>query len=402
MWRGRLLQCVKSTTPTATPTAEATTATTTTTAAATSVPGTPAPTPIPSVKGTVLESKPLREFAPLRIQKWQTHCLSASQKEIFPQFLLYHGAQLGPRPLIILDHTTTDTEDAMKAVKKYEPLLSQLSWDYGAVYVPLQVKYNDTPHDLLNYSCQQISAVMDVLDVRWTHFLTYSYGCLVAARMAASVEYPHRIGTLTSLDTPLVTRELLVNMERREEIAKAEGDVNVPETELAFAKETLLSSLESPLPCPAAAADKAVYEECLFHPASIFHSGGLIRKESRYVPVKHLAEMRHPMQLIVPAANSITDTAVHKEFFGLRRPVVVKGCQRHEELFASESAKELAAALDTWLHRFELDAFIAKRYEQAAKEMSELMKSSTPGTTPTESVKGAGEPRKKKEKKKKA
>ncbi|ORC87790.1 uncharacterized protein TM35_000201990 [Trypanosoma theileri] len=398
MRRGRLLQCVKGTTPSSTSTITATVSN----VAAASVPTTPAPTVNPSVKSTVLESKPHRAFLPLRIQTWQTHSLSASQKEILPQFLLYHGTHLGPRPLIILDHTTKDTEDAMKAVKKYEPLLSQLSWDYGAVYIPLQVKYDDAPQDLLNYSCQQISAVMDAIDVRWTHFLTYSYGCLVAARMAASLEYPHRIGTLTSLDTPLITRELVLNMERREEIAKAERDVNVPEADLAFAKHTLLSSLESPLPCPATVADKALYEEYLFHPASIFHADGLIRRESRYVPVKHLADMRHPMQLVVPAANSVSDAGVHKEFFGLRRPVVVKGCQKHEDLFGNESAKELAAAMDTWLHRFEPDAFIAKRYEQAAKEMAELMKSSTPGTTQTETVKGAGEPRKKKEKKKKA
>ncbi|KEG09977.1 hypothetical protein DQ04_04351000, partial [Trypanosoma grayi] len=188
--------------------------------------------------------KPRRAFAPLRIHPWQAQCLGTSRSELLPQGVLYHGTHLGPRPLIILDHTTKSAAEAEEAAKKYEALLSELAWGHGAVYVPLHVDYAGATRDVLDHSCRQVCAVMDALDVRWTHFLAYSYGCLVAARMAASEEFPHRLGTFTSLDTPLVTREQLNNTQRREDIAKAEKDVNVPEADLAFAKHTLLGSLE--------------------------------------------------------------------------------------------------------------------------------------------------------------
>lgn len=369
--------------------------------AASAVTAPPSSAAIESETETRTAHKPRRGFASLRVQPWQAFCLGVSRDQLLPQPLLYHGTHLGPRPLIILDHTTKNTTEAEFAVKKYEALLSQISWRYGAVYIPLYVDFLNTAEDWIGYSCQQVCAVMDVLDVRWTHFLTYSYGCLVAARLAASEEFPHRIGTFISLDTPLVTRELVRNMERREEIAKAERDVNVPEADLSFAKDSLLSSLEEPLPCPTE-ADKKLYHEFLFHPESIFHADGLVRREERYVPVKRLADIRHPMQLVVPASNAVSDVTTHKEFFGLRRPVVLKGCQRHEELFSEEGAKELAGSLETWMLRFEPDAYIAKRYEQAAKEMSQMMTNSTQVTAPVSSTAGGEQRKKKKEKKKKA
>ncbi|RNF00397.1 hypothetical protein TraAM80_07744 [Trypanosoma rangeli] len=364
-----------------------------------------APPPLMKEAGNVAgvaaaAEKPRRAFAPLRIHPWQRGCLEASRDQLLPQTLLYHGTHLGPRPLIILDHTTKSPAEAAAAAQKYEAVLSQLSWEYGAVYIPLQVDYSETTKGLIEHTCQQVCAVMDVLDVRWTHFLTHSYGCLVAAYMAASEAFPHRIGTFISLDTPLVTRALVQNMQQREEIAKAERNVNVPEADLSFAKHSLLSSLEGPLPCPAE-SDTGLYNDYLFNPAGIFHADGLVRCEERYVPVKHLAEVRHPMQLVVPAGNTVADVAVHKEFFGLRRPVVLKGCQCHEELFHDEGAKELAKVLETWLQRFEPDAYLAKRYEQAAREMSQLMMSSVPASVKADGAEGGGEQRKKKKEKKK-
>ncbi|CBH12921.1 hypothetical protein, conserved [Trypanosoma brucei gambiense DAL972] len=348
--------------------------------------------------GPEVAHKQHASFTPFSIQPWQARCVGASRRKLLPQMLMYHGARLGPRPLIILDHSTKGEAGVAEAARKYESILSQLSWDYGAVYIPLHAQCTDSSKDLLEQSCQRICAVMDALDVRWTHFLTYSYGALVAVRMASSQEFPHRVGTLMSLDTPLVTREFLRNMEQREDIAKAERDINVPEDGLAFAKQALLSSLEGPLPCPAA-EDESLYRDYLFDPNRIFGAGGLVRDESRYVPLKSLLGVRHPVQLIVPSANPLSDAAAHSEVFGHRRPAVVKCCQRHEDLFKESAAKEVAGVLGAWMRRFEPDCFISKRYEQAANEMGQLMLS-TAQVSSESAGKGGGEPRKKKEKKK--
>lgn len=447
--------------------------------------------------------------------------------------LLYYGSKLGPRPLVILDHSlplparsaaavTAEAKDGdvkgntaavlralgqpdelvMQSARKYEPILEQLNWDHGVVYIPLHVSVpppsknrTSTSGDseraapggeesLLELSCRQVVAVLDVLDIHWTHFLTYSYGTLVAARMAASRSVPHRLGSFLSLDTPLVTRAMVRNAALREELATAADDVNVPLREVAFAQEMLKEGQEEePLPCPvvllaeaalqtseegcrrsvgvdelvaAARSDREVYTRYLFHPEvgekegeggakkKVFARDGSVREETRHTPLHALAEMRHPFQLLVPSSGPpLSDVLTHREFFGLRRPAVIKAARSHAELFgycfgkaekpagrrepslaaAEESkdgkaperthqkdvadrevaaasgadgcvdhagasstpilaagtaaTKEVADVICTWLNRFEQDAVLKRRYEQAARDMLHVMASST-------------------------
>lgn len=321
-----------------------------------------------------------------------------------PTTVLYHGDQLGPRPLVILDHSvarpagsaSAAADACTEAAEKYEALLASLAWDHGAVYVPLPVSVGEV--SVMEQSCRHVSAVLDALDVRWSHFLGHSYGALVAARMAASTAHPHRIGSLLLLDTPLVTEPLVRNTRQREELAKARQDVNVPPAELSFAIESLKAALEAPLPHPAG-ADKRLYEDYLFAPATLFREDGLVRDEHRYVPVRHLAQIHHPLQLLAPAKQPVADVAIHKEFFNLRRPATIKTAESHEDLFSTKCAAEVADVVRAWMQRFEPDVVMKRRFEQAAKEMSQLMGSSTPsgekGDAGTEK-----KPEKKKEKKK--
>lgn len=374
------------------------------------------PTAPPKPTATVKASTP---FRPYRFRAWQvltTHSTGWSDDapSVLPPVVYYHGERLGPRPLLILDHTvpppataTTAAPDhdpgAETAVTKFEAMLSQLSWSHGAVYVPLHVSFGEP--DVLDTACRSVCAVLDALDVHWTHFLTHSFGTLVAARMASSNTYPHRIGTFLSLDTPLVTRRLVENHAARRELAKAEVDVNVPAAELAFARESLLQALEDPLPCPAPKADSAVYETVLFDPKAVYDRGGLVRREERYIPLDRLAGLAHPWQLIVPTSNPVSEATVHKDFFGLRRPAVVKAADNHEALFSPEAAGEVGDIVRTWMNRFEPDEVIRRRYDQVAKEMTQLMGGGTSGAGASAgagaTAAAGGKSGKKKEKKKK-
>lgn len=500
--------------------------------------------------------------------------------------LLYHGTRLGPRPLIILDHsvpftaeaaelrrtalllaqartvgkegedgsTTTMMTDgdsgfdgaavkrntaaalaamsgggggvsdaALRSAQKYESMLSHLRWEHGVVYIPMHVPVtsgggggtnsdNSNEESLLQVSCRQVIAVLDALSIEWAHFLTYGYGTLVAGRLAASALYPHRIGSFLSLDTPLVTAAMMRNGRLREELAAASEDVNVPAAELAFAADMLCnteeeesggdgsSGREGPLPCPAsvlaqqltaataatvvgggggspsspspaatavytadlAANDTAVYGGHLFDPSAIFRRGGIERDESRYTPLRALASVQHPFQLIVPSGagaggGAVSDVSIHKEVFGIRRPAVIKTAPAHACLFgfpppppmvkpaaaaascsggeakgskkggkkdvdgavaaaapaaffADAASKEVADTVAAWLNRFEPDVVLARRYEQAAKEMTKLMGSPAGGGEGVDAATGGKKDKKggtagkkeKKEKKKKA
>lgn len=371
-----------------------------------STPATPPPPPSPPAKGagkkTGPSTTPWRTFT---FKPWQLLTVEdAEARATMPKTVLHHGEQLGPRPLIILDHSVTASEKpsvvveaSFEASKKFEAIISSLAWDHGAIYVPLPVSLGEK--NVMETSCRQVCAVLDALNVQWSHVLSHSYGALVAARMAASTAHPHRIGSLLLLDTPLVTEKLVQNTRQREDIAKAQKDVNVPQAELFFAIDSLKSDLETMLPCPAA-ADTNLYENYLFSAKDIFREEGLVRDEHRYVPVRHLAGVHHPLQLLVPAKEPVTDVAVHKEFFALRRPAVVKGAENHEDLFSSKCAGEVADVVRGWMQRFEQDVVLRRRFEQAAKEMNQLMGSASPSEK--DDKVGGKTTEKKKEKKKKS
>ncbi|KAK7195068.1 Alpha/beta hydrolase family [Novymonas esmeraldas] len=370
--------------------------------------GAPPPPPPPSPPGQGHRKKvnSVTAWRTLSFKPWQLRAVhSAELRSSMPAWVLYHGEQLGPRPLVVLDHslpplgqsTSAAVDACEQASKKYEAMLSSLAWEYGAVFIPLPVSIGEA--NVMEESCHHVCAVLDALDVQWSHVLAHSYGALVAARMAASTAHPHRVGTVLLLDTPLVTESLVRNMRQREDIAKARGDVNVPSAELNFAIESLKSALEPTLPL-VDAADKALYENYLFSPDSLFREGGLVRVEDRYVPVRHLAQVHHPLQLLVPTQHPVVDFAIHKELFGLRRPATIKTAETHEDLFSEKCAGEVADVVRAWMQRFEPDVVIRRRFEQAAKEMGQLMGSDT---SSGEKSDGGAEKKveKKKEKKKK-
>lgn len=225
------------------------------------------------------------------------------------------------------------TQKEPRGMRKYEPLLAQLQWEHGAIYIPLPVparvlsssnensitnttnnNNNEEEKDAnasnethsfnaISASCERVRMVLDMLDIRWTHFLTYSYGALVAARMAATPvssssmlfprsplappvaasssssttstteplvsPYAHRVGTILLLDTPLVTQAFVDNFFRRQEWYLGAQDGNVPSSALQTLKQQIQTHLEGPLPTPCA-ADKTFYERYLFAPHFTF------------------------------------------------------------------------------------------------------------------------------------
>lgn len=265
-----------------------------------------------------------------------------------PSHVYVFGTKIGPRPLVILDQSqpvedVRGWEEALEEEKllptgmqKYEPLLSQLQWEHGVIYIPLPVpshllssipreerenkeelkkqeqeeeeekkKDNQSENgnvekgewkatgkmveeDIIGASCERVRMTMDMLGIRWTHFLGYSFGALVAARMAASPilptstpfplstfaaapssTYAHRIGTILLLDTPLVTNDLLDNIHRRRVLYFGALDFNLPPRVLEAMKEMVYENLEPPLPTPCL-ADRALYKEYLFDPKYTF------------------------------------------------------------------------------------------------------------------------------------
>lgn len=402
----------------------------------------------PSAASSSVESerpdKPSEHFKPYYFQAWQKAVLRSMEDDTSvataapPSFVYVFGDKLGPRPLLILDQAQQPAAERPCGMEKYEPALRFLQWEHGVVYVPLNVAPTPTGGEgeaVLAKSCREVCGVLDMLDVRWTHVLGYSYGALVAACMASSplssstpssalsLPCAHRIGTILLADTPLLTAAMLQNERRRCEWRKAEADVNVPLERMEAAKTTLLQQLEPPLPTPCA-ADAGLYQQYLFDPVHTFppmdEAVGLYRDSSRYLPLKDLLDCGHPIDLILPAERPVAEVEVFKEVFGVRRPTVIQsarlkeGDNKEEAAALSESvlfecmrepstrdscAKEMARALRGWMERHEPDKYIQRQFQQASKEMQALLNAKA------DSASGEGESKGRapgKEKKKKA
>jgi pimeloyl-ACP methyl ester carboxylesterase len=349
------------------------------------------------------------------------------------------GEKLGPRPLLVLNTAVRSQGDdaaVIASLAKWQPLLSALNWRYGCVSLPLvydpTAKTAADGDSWLELQVGRVLRLMDCLSVAWTHVVGHGSGVLLAARMAHSA--PDRIGTILSMDSPLLSREWMAKEKAREELAAAALDVNIPRDLLEMFTEELTSSLEPPLGCVveettasssgdggAICAEFKLMSEHLFDPAFLFgppsEKRGLSRSDARFMPAKAVASIRHPIMLVSPspsaggeaaaeASPAIADAGFHKDVFSIRRAQPIKAAKSHSELFSPAAAEEVAAVANQWLTRFEPDVVMQRRVEQALKDTKAKLGDSSGGpAAPTAAAtagkgtskkKDAGEKREKK------
>ncbi|CUG86496.1 Hypothetical protein, putative [Bodo saltans] len=362
-----------------------------TTSAAPATPVAPPPT-----SGTSSRKAPKAHvsFRPLPLQSWQkTAALWStagapgnSNAVELPQGVSLLGETLGPRPIIVLGSAVATLEAAAQQAESFSHSLSQAAWEHGAIHVPIIATGATALPTLLRDVAQQVVKLLDVLGIGWMHTLGHSLGALVAAKMA--LDFPTRAGTLMLLDSQLLDKQWIANHKSRDEIRKAQDDVNVPESMLDFRITQLREGLEGPLKTGEAQQhDAAIFADVLFSNSRLFGaSNGMTRCDASYLSIDELRILRHPLQLIVPAPNGVCDVNTHKDFFNLRRIQPIKSAQSHAALFTPSSgtsagiAEEVGSMIEQWVQRYEPDTIMARRYETAVKDMNSKMGSTTGGT----------------------
>jgi hypothetical protein len=341
-------------------------------------------------------------FRPLPLHPWQrtaaTALWSLSSKAAsgvkspsveLPLGVSLLGETLGPRPIVILGSAVPNMEAAAEQAETFSHMLSQAAWEHGAIHVPIIATASTATTTLLRDVSQQVVKLLDVLGVGWTHTLGHSLGALVAAKMA--LDFPTRAGTLLLVDSQIVDKQWIENSKARDEIRKAQEDINVPASMLEFRISQLREVLEVPLKAADSQDhDAAIFKDVLFSSASLFGaSKGLRRNDASYLSIDELRILRHPLQLIVPASNGVCDVNTHKEFFHLRRIQPIKSAQSHQGLFAPSSgtsagvAEEVGSMIEQWVQRFEPDTIMARRYESALKDMRGKMGTTADATSNT-------------------
>ena len=320
----------------------------------------------------------------VKIPSWRQHANTRSVQP--PEMFHVLGATLGPRPLLVLNTAQPPpphpaTAPSGSPLEKWLPSLTHLNWRYGCISIPFffNAAAEQPPRDWLDLQCEHVLSLLDTLSVRWTHCIGHGSGALVAARLASKA--PDRIGSILSMDSPLLSKSWMKNEKIREEIALAEPDVNVPTTLLEMQLEELATNCETPLECVSDSdtAEIAVVKDYLFSDGFIFRNrnesiGGSFRKgysrdDSRYLSCRDVAAIRHPFSILYPAQGVIADVTLHKDVFNIRRVQPIKSAKTHSELFAAgTAAEEVGTTVNQWLTRFEPDVVIHRRIEQGIKE----------------------------------
>lgn len=320
------------------------------------------------------ESKPHTDFRPLSLAAWQKRGAEyGSKSAALPESLLFHGNALGPRPLVVLGGSVPTLDAAAASAAKFSPMLSQAAWGHGAIYVPLLASSSTASAKLLEHSCNTVAKVLDAFGIGWTHVVGHGLGALVAAKMCFT--HPTRIGTMVVVDTPLVDKQWIANTSARLEIARAQGDVNVPASMLASAVNSLKGKREAALSSPDA-ADIDLFKDILFNEGHLFGSShGVTRNDDRYLSTLELGNIKHPLQLVLPQSGGACEAETHKEFFNIRRLQLIKSAASHQELFSSTGgvAEEIGGIIEQWAQRFEPDIVMSRRYDTAAKDMRTRM-----------------------------
>lgn len=331
-------------------------------------------------------------FRELPVHPWQCAAANRNYSPLLnsdrPPYR-FHGRLLGPHPFIALGSSAVAGEEV------FSPFLSALNYSHGALSLSiLSSRYCDATEDFLSCQCHEVARMMDTFNCGWGHFIGYSVGALVAAKMAWL--YPEKIGTMIIVDTPLFNSEWGVNSATRKILQKAVVDSNVSHhssSQLAFMLSELRSSIEPPPPCPCE-ADAEIYSSQIF-PSQV---NVLQRDDSRYLSFDHIAAIRHPAMLLSPSSGSLADGPLHAEHLNMRRATIVKCAASHRDLVvpSEDVATEVAKHLGSWINNYDIDVMMQRKYEQAAKEMQSLLSGASAGPNNSETKK-----EKKKKKKRK-
>lgn len=330
----------------------------------------------------------------LPFHPWQRNLPPTEQQATVASPEVYFlGATLGTCPLVVLGNAGPEAT----GVADHAAWLAHAGIRHGAVSInlptaaafeaqlaALKADPSKAPADedlsYLTQQCHAVARALDLLGVGWVHVVGHSVGALVAAKMAWL--YPEKIGTITLLDTPLLTKQQVRNEERRADLIRASLDVNTPAQLLHDAKMTLRKEREPILPAPPMTSAGAgavtqnsidIYARHIFPEAQLFADGGVYRDDSPFfLSAAHIEQIRVPVQLISPKANALADASLHKAKLNLRKHQVIAAAESHAAIFAdgkNGGAGEVGAAVAQWFDRFDMDAMMKRKWEQSIRDI---------------------------------
>eukprot|EP01062_Namystynia_karyoxenos_P083375 TRINITY_DN9585_c0_g1_i1.p1 TRINITY_DN9585_c0_g1~~TRINITY_DN9585_c0_g1_i1.p1 ORF type:complete len:339 (+),score=58.62 TRINITY_DN9585_c0_g1_i1:88-1104(+) len=236
--------------------------------------------------------------------------------------------------------------------------LSQLCgcMQFEAGCVGLDLPTRDPDADWCLAQGELVVQFLDVLGAPWAHVVAHSVGALLAVFLCHTA--PGRIGSLTVLDTPLLSPGLQRHATMRAELQRAQRDVNVPDETVA----ELGGRLAEPEALPACPdkADAQLWDALLKGERS---KDGR-EKRDWVLPVDALELVQHPMLLLRPKQKpQVTDEllGVHRDLFNVQ-VVAPEDAGDHGALLRSAGA---AAAVDKFATGFSTQHIVEKEFAAA-------------------------------------
>ena len=157
----------------------------------------------------------------------------------------FHGTTLGPRPMVALPGVLSASAlgETATVTTALDPFLRKAAWSHGTLMAPATavppVRQGEGTKLFSSHS-EKVVTMLDYHRIEWAHLVAYSSGALLAMRLAQ--RFPDRVGSITLVDTPLITEALIHQDKARAELAAGKKDVNIPLAEIAKFEEKLVDA----------------------------------------------------------------------------------------------------------------------------------------------------------------
>ncbi|KAJ9453206.1 hypothetical protein DIPPA_24950 [Diplonema papillatum] len=257
-----------------------------------------------------------------------------------------------PQPILVLGGST--------GLERMSKICKDITNDAGCAGIELPTR--EPSADWMREQADLVVKFINTLYCPWVHVIGHSVGALLALQLAH--DFPSRIGTVTLLDTPVVSQAGMRAADLRRALVFSETDPNVTDAEVDSMRKELaeLRPRESDLSC--ASEDAALFKALLQgNPDDPPDSP---RPEFWSLPHEKLASVMHPMLIVRPEKGSLISSKEDKNYYNTFWVKAIKSidAKGHDDLF-NGGAGDVAYEIDSFHKRYSIQHIVDRMWDEA-------------------------------------
>ena len=334
---------------------------------------------------------------------------NSKAKQLFNGCFL-SGTRMGPRPIVVLPGVIASNLEQIKPFMSKNTSQGNLTtpldqflltlWEHGAILLAETIvnplEGNDGQGLLFQKQIEAIKSLIGYFLIDWVHLVCYSSGSIQAVQLASTI--PQHIGTITLLDTPLATTQMIEQENKRILLDNAKDNINISTAAINKISDEISNESTDVLPhplCPSHITsgliesntfnhlNSQVYEHIFGkHTYSEDRCERNLKQFSTNGSILDLESIRHPLMIISPKKDSTVDLPFHQDFFNVKHKVVLNDpIVGHEGLFSNKSTEQISKEILKWCLRWEMDQIIKLKFDHSIQETRRLLENTNKKNT---------------------